>query len=149
MQETVSFLQQNCSFSKVKNRFWRKLSQTWGRMSKAVATETKPSLCPWEVQDEPVWERPVVLMSACSESWKMVEHLHSRLELNKCNIPECEKGATLYHLGDRKALQVLEFWLKPPYNGSEWVPYSPSRLMIHAWHVPQNGIPHWIYERTY
>lgn len=69
---------------------------------------------PWEVRDEPVWERPVVLMSACSESWKMAEHLHSRLELNKCNIPESEKAATFYHLGDRKALQAEEFWLKPP-----------------------------------
>lgn len=68
---------------------------------------------PWEVRDEPVWKRPVILTSACSESWKMTEHLNSRLELNKCNIPESEKAASLYHLRDRKALWEV-VWLKTP-----------------------------------
>jgi len=48
----------------------------------------------------------------------MAEHLHSCLKLNKSNIPESERAGTLYHQGDRKALQV-----KPPENGSEWVPH--------------------------
>ncbi len=69
---------------------------------------------PWEVRDEPVWERPVIPMSASFESWKMTEHLNSRLEMNKCNIPESEKAASLYHLRDRKALQEEEVWLKTP-----------------------------------
>lgn len=46
-KNSVSFLQLKSSHAQeLKCRFWRKLSQTCrGRMSKAVTTETKPSLC--------------------------------------------------------------------------------------------------------
>lgn len=101
---------------------------------------------PWEVRDVPMWEWPVVLMSACSESWKMAEHLHSCLELNKSNIPESERAATLHHLGDRKALQWrISGWnhLKMTQNGSRMLDMvllhrmvfhtGPTKWLISIW----------------
>lgn len=99
---------------------------------------------PWEVRDEPEWERPVVLMSACSESWKMTEHLNSRLELNKCNIPESEKGETEKPSKRRSGL-------KHPQNRSCILQQGSWQMLDMVKKCCctkiQNGIPHWIYER--